>query len=186
METRRRGRWPAIQLPARLAAVRATVSSMAFPAPAPYTGASRPTLEESLPASEGSHPHLGGSAAPRPEPVPSAARRTRRPGAVSGPWTGAGPPSGRGAARSPRTLRPRRDGPREEWCSLVRPDLQLSPPFPYVTGLGPPAAAAAKPRGHTVGTGRGLAPVETHSNTNAPASARKSWVGDASAAEGLF
>lgn len=127
-----------------------------------------------------------GPAAPRLEPAPSAARRARQSQTVSGPWTGAGPPSGRGASGSPRVLRPRPDGPREEWSSLVRPDLDLSPLFPYVTGLGSPAAAAVKPRGRTAGTCSGLAPVGAHSNTNTPASGRKFWIGDANAAEGLF
>lgn len=147
METRRRGRWPALQLPTRLAAVRATVSSVAFPAPAPCTDASRPAPEESVRATQGSHPHPAGFRRPPPEPVPSAARRARRPRSVSGPWTGAGPPSGRGAAGSPRILRPRPDGPREEWSSLVRPGLGLSPPFPLVTRLGSPAAASGPYRG---------------------------------------
>lgn len=66
METRRRGRWPALQLPARLAAVRATVSSVAFPAPATYTDAFLSAPEESLPATEGSVPHPAGSCRPSP------------------------------------------------------------------------------------------------------------------------
>lgn len=144
-----------------------------------------PAPEESLPATEGSVPHPAGSRRPPPRARPVGSRRAR-PQSVSGPWTGAGPPSGRGGSGSPRVLRPRPDGPREEWSSPVRPDLDLSPAYPHVTGLGSPAAAAVKPRARTVGTGRGLAPVGAHSSANTPARARTSWAGDASAAEGLF
>lgn len=181
METRRRGRWPALQLPPRLA-----VSPVAFPAPAPCTDGSRPAPEGSLPDTEGSVPHPTGSRRPLPRSRPVGCSAARRPRALSGPWTGPGPPSGRGAAGSPLVLRPRPDGPREGWSSLLRPHLHPSPPFPQVTGLGAAAAAAAKPRGRAVGTGHGLAPFGAHSNANTPARVQKSFGEDVNAAEGLF
>lgn len=70
METRRRGRWPALQLPARLAAVRASVSSAAFPAPTPCTNASR--TRGVAPRNRGVRP------APRGFPPPPAPRPPRR------------------------------------------------------------------------------------------------------------
>lgn len=186
METRRRGRWPALQLPPRLAAVRATVSPVAFPAPAPYTDASRPAPEQSLPATEGSLPHPTEPRRPplRARPVgcsadsaaPDCFRTLDRGGAAVGARRRRVP------SRSPAASRRAEGG----GSSLVRHDLGLSPPFPFVTGLGSPAAEAVKPRGHAVGTGHGLAPVGAHSITATPASARKSCTGDANAAEGLF
>lgn len=154
METRRRGRSPALQLPPRLAAIQATGSrrDSRLPQHTPR-GPSRtpgvpPRTPEVLPHALGVPPAPAGSRRlpPRSRPVGGSAAAGRFRTLDRG---------GAAASRaSPGHVPPRRRGgdpPR------AGPILAPLPLFPTLPGLGSSPAGAAEPRGRAVGTGRGLA-----------------------------
>lgn len=88
----------------------------------------------STPHPRGPTPHLMGPsctplapATSHPGSAPSAARRAQWPQEVSGPWTGAGPPSGRGSAGSPRVPWPCPAAPRGGFLPRRDRSWSLSP-----------------------------------------------------------
>lgn len=150
-----------------------------------------PAPEGSLPTPEGFPPTHHGVPHPNnpsrtPRTAPSVARRVRRPRPFSGPWTGAGPPSGRVPGESPRVLRPRPSAPKARVSSPGGPDPGLSPLFLTLPGWDELPRGPPTPRDILWERATVWQRVGAHRNANAPFWLGKPRTGERNAAEGLF